>query len=472
MDETWAWVALGLAVPVMLVAGGRRTVAAAAWIGPALLLSFAHGTSTAIGLPIVGVALIVTSGIAWRSVVPLPPPAYAAFAVVSGLAGALPYVVDRLAAGHLPGASATLLFPATLVALERLNASTSPYGDWGSVAHSQVRSPSMLQLASLSPYAISFLVAWGASTLAWAWERDFAVDVIGAGLVAFGATISVAALAGGLRLAFARSAPSVRVAAIVEPELPGVSFGSIVGSFMSGVQTDGGAWDEIEQGAAGLRGGLLEATVRAAGAGARIVAWAEGAGIVPAAQELQFTEQAKAIALEQEIYLVAALLVLHRERGTFENKAIVIAPDGSIRHVYHKDRPVPGPELQHTERGDSTVRSVETPWGRLAVLVCFDADHPGRWREVARSGADLAVVPSSDWAAISAAHAEIAVTQAVRAGVCLLRPARYGRSVVSDAYGRVAGVLDHETTTDRVLISDVPLRRAPSLWRAVVAARA
>jgi predicted amidohydrolase len=105
------------------------------------------------------------------------------------------------------------------------------------------------------------------------------------------------------------------------------------------------------------------------------------------------------------------------------------------------------------------------------VLVCFDADHPDLWREVARSGADLAVVPSSDWAAIAAAHADIAVMQAVRAGVCLLRPAWHGRSVVSDAYGRVAGVLDDEATTDGVLISDLPFRTAPSLWRAAVAER-
>ena len=99
---------------------------------------------------------------------------------------------------------------------------------------------------------------------------------------------------------------------------------------------------------------------------------------------------------------------LQREEGGVHNVAILFLPDGS-RHEYRKTHlPFMGAD-RFCVPGDR-LEPVDTPWGRLGVLVCFDLRFPEAARSLALRGADLILVPTN-WpqgAEVSADHVALA----------------------------------------------------------------
>src|SRR5207247_2207576 len=57
----------------------------------------------------------------------------------------------------------------------------------------------------------------------------------------------------------------------------------------------------------------------------------------------------------------------------FLDESILIDPTGSVVWRYEKAHPTPG---EQEAPGDGNVPTVQTPYGRLATVVCYDADFP------------------------------------------------------------------------------------------------
>lgn len=83
--------------------------------------------------------------------------------------------------------------------------------------------------------------------------------------------------------------------------------------------------------------------------------------------------------------------------------------------------------------------TVDTPYGRLATVICFDASFPGLVRQAGRAGADILLVPSSDWEPVTDALGQQVVLRAVENGMSLVRTTRQGTSLAVDHQGRVLG---------------------------------
>ena len=56
------------------------------------------------------------------------------------------------------------------------------------------------------------------------------------------------------------------------------------------------------------------------------------------------------------------------------NQSILIDPQGQVLWTYNKARPVPG--LDNLVPGDGVVPMVNTPYGRISNVICFDGDEP------------------------------------------------------------------------------------------------
>ena len=97
---------------------------------------------------------------------------------------------------------------------------------------------------------------------------------------------------------------------------------------------------------------------------------------------------------------------------------------------------------------------VTTPYGRLATVICYDADFP---ELVRHAGADILLVPSKDWQSVSAQHARMATFRAIENGLWVVRPVLSGISGVIDPYGRVQAQTDSfsggEPTATAVIVS-------------------
>lgn len=113
--------------------------------------------------------------------------------------------------------------------------------------------------------------------------------------------------------------------------------------------------------------------------------------------------------------------------------------------------------------GPGKLQVLETPYGALSAIICWDADYPDVVSQTGRDDVDLLFVSSNDWDEIENIHARMAVFRAVENGVPLVRQDGTGVSLVADAYGRELSDVDK---SDGVLEQDVlvPLNATGTLY--------
>ncbi len=188
------------------------------------------------------------------------------------------------------------------------------------------------------------------------------------------------------------------------------------------------------------------------------MAWAEGNLLVLQCDEQMFLQRAAALAREEGVYLLMGLATIHDGSDKpFENKAILLCPDGSTAFSYRKSRPVPGWEAGIIRRGDGRLPAASTSLGRLGAAICFELDFPHYMRQLGRAGIDLLIVPANDWLAIKQRHLDMAIVRAVENGTPMLRAASSGVSAAVDRLGRVLASSDAFVAGGRALVAQLPL---------------
>jgi len=110
---------------------------------------------------------------------------------------------------------------------------------------------------------------------------------------------------------------------------------------------------------------------------------------------------------------------------------------------------------------------VDSPYGRLAGGICFDADFPGIVRQAGQSGADLLIVPSDDWQAIDPAHTQDATFRAIENGFSLVRESSKGLSIAVDYEGRVLSASDYFSTDQQVMVAYVPMSGVRTIYATI-----
>ncbi len=198
---------------------GKRTIPVAVWLSPIFLLHFSHANDPWIGMLAIWSVIFLAAFFAYRDVIPVPGIIYPLTVALISVSGTLPYLADRLLYARLPGFAAVMVFPIAWVIMEFITAHASPYTTWGSIAYTQYGDQPLMQLASVTGlWGISFLIVWFGSTVNWAWDKQFDWSIIQGELLAYAVTWSVVMLAGGMRLVWAKSSRTVRVATIRWPE--------------------------------------------------------------------------------------------------------------------------------------------------------------------------------------------------------------------------------------------------------------
>ncbi len=168
------------------------------------------------------------------------------------------------------------------------------------------------------------------------------------------------------------------------------------------------------------------------------------------------------------------------------NSAFRVRSRGRIGEAYHKQRLIPFSESMPGWL--PTVREVtgvegpwgrlhpgespglhDTPWARMAFLICYEAILADSVREVAREGADLLVnLTHGGWFGDTSEphqHLMLARAQAAQVGIPLVRATTTGISALIDARGSLLarGPLFEKAT----LVGEVRPVRVPSLYAAV-----
>jgi N-carbamoylputrescine amidase len=200
------------------------------------------------------------------------------------------------------------------------------------------------------------------------------------------------------------------------------------------------------------------------------------------------TEALGKLARELKVVIVTSLFE-RRAAGLYHNTAAVLSADGEIAGLYRKMHIPEDPlyfEKYYFTPGDLGFKSVDTPYGRLGVLVCWDQWYPEGARIAALSGADILVYPTaigwhpSEKAQYGAAQLDawrtIQRAHAIANGIYVAAVNRigyegppeqglefWGSSFVADPFGQV--IAQASCDQEEILIADCDPRRMEEVRR-------
>lgn len=449
--STRAWLALGAVL--VAIAAYRWGVPLAAWIAPVPFLVVMRRAGRPGGrwrtrllvLAVLTVATTIQVGKIMTA--PLPLALALPFALPAALTGWVILVATETARRRAGELAAIAAYVGLTGLGEWLSYSYSPLGLWGSAASTQVDNLALLQLASVAGVAgIGVVVAVVPAVIAMLLAAPATRVRLRAAVAA--AALVVAVHAGGaVRLFAHQDGPTLRVAAVV---------------------TDVGLGERGLPDAAALAANedvLFARTQLAGERGAQLIVWNEAATIVLPADEPRLIARGQAAARALGAELVLAYAVLEDDAPLrLDNKYVWLATDGAIVETYRKHHPVPS---EPSIRGTAPLVAHDHPWGRAAGAICYDYDFPAVARAHGRLGADLVVVPSSDWRGIDPFHTQIARIGAISGGFALVRSVRWATSAAFDAYGRTRATMAVDEQHDRVMLATVPVTRVPTIYAAV-----
>jgi apolipoprotein N-acyltransferase len=468
----YLWLAIGIILNAFVMP--RWAIPLAAWLYPIFFLRFTRSQPVLRGMLLLVLVGSLVSIVGLRGVVPFPPAFYFLEIVVGTILVTLPYLLDRVLVRRIGGLLSTLVFPLAGTTVwylfGLLNASS---GTFGNPAYTQYGNLPLLQLLSVTGlWGIVFLMYWLASVVNWAWELGFAWSRVHAGVVLYGSLLVLVLLYGSVRLAvFPVHGRTVRVAgvsparALVDAFDPQLSQPNTMTAVMSG----GSPADRqsIHSAAAPIYDDLLARSAQEAAAGAKIILWPEAAATVLQEDEAALLARASALARTTDTYLDLGLVVLlsHPVHASYaQNESILIDPTGRVVWRYQKAHPVPGEPFYP---GDGKVPTVQTLYGRLATVICFDADFPGTLRQAGQAGADVMLVPSNDWREIDPYHTQMATFRAIENGYSLVRQASRGLAITVDYEGNALGASDFYASDPQVMVANVPMRGVHTVYATI-----
>lgn len=206
-------------------------------------------------------------------------------------------------------------------------------------------------------------------------------------------------------------------------------------------------------------GGAGEATLfaqsrAAAAAGARLIAWPEGA--LRLDPQGAAAGRLRALAAETGAYLVIPY-ALPTAAG-LRNEATVLSPQGEFLGVYAKDHPLSW--AGETSVGPRSYPTYATPIGRLATVICYDLLFTDTARALGRGGAQIVLAPSNDWPSLADKEYAHLVLRAIENRAAYLKADTAYDSAAVDAYGRMLAIQRDPAGGQATLIVTLPLGQA------------
>ncbi|GEM_PF-6864179 len=465
MSKIFIYISLFIGVVSMLFIGQEKQYGIFAWIAPIFLLQFSRRAKP-MHLLYLFLLLIIAGYITQKTHNLFNNPV---FGIINGIAYAfihiIIYSVDRLLFVKGKKILSTLLFPTVYVVVEAVT--TSLLGTSGVLAQSQFSFYQFAQLSTITGmHGITFIICWFASIIYWLFENEFKPPFIQKGIFSFVAVFTIVLSFGFIRVvAQSETNKEVKVATVsgsfnlnelVQKEeeavlqLANKPDMKIPASFFSG-DTD----ISIQ----------LNNTVKAAESGAKIIIWNEAALFLNQNQLCTLLTEIKKISKTFGTYI---LIAFFEENNTvrakpINNKSILITKEGTIGWEYKKLHPTPA-EIPLVNSGDSEIPTLNTEYGIVSNVICYDYDFPSLSEQANEKKVDIMLVPSYDWEGFASMHSKMAQFETLQNGRLLIRSNGNGINMVTDNNGRVIAELNTFTSKDRVLYANLPLNSSATFY--------
>jgi len=453
---------------IFIFSNGRWIVSFAAWIAPVFLLRFVRSQKPFPGLIILFILIAVASRIMLLGIIPSTPGGLSyILTIYYAVLWFFPYLADRLIATKLNGFISTLVFPIAAVTVEFIN--NLFYGSWASIAYTQFDNLSLIQISSVvGIWGITFIVMWFASVVNWIFDKKFELLAVKTGIIIYSLTLSLVLLYGGFRLGvFPPQSKTVTIASFTatkenefylsEMEKRGFPSSIRMAEEDRASQSDllNTVYDKV-----------FEHNKKLINSEVSLTFWPEGLIKVLEEDETAFINRGRDLAIEKKVYLLMTYFVIPEDNPSEmgENKSVFINSKGDIEWEYLKAYPVPG---STDKAGDGILPISNTPFGRVSTTICYDMDFTGLLNQAGKSDIDIMIVPAWDWKAIDPLHARMAVFRAIENGFSMVRQTGNGLSIAVDYLGRTVAAMDHFTTDDHTMISQIPVRGVKTVYAVI-----
>lgn len=422
--------------------GGRWNIPLAAWIVPVFALRFyRHSERPGLDFVLLWLVTAIPLIVSWNGATFFPRLGEIGFFLAIAPITLLAVVIDRYFHVRFPASALMLfIFPIAATAFDFIQAGGSPLGTFGASAYSQRDFPVAMQIASVTGiWGITFVMSFFASIVNHFWEGNASpLSWTSAGLLALILLLS-------LGRTLLPTQPK-QTAVIAGFSLPEGTLSSMISQHHDGNET------AFRQAVDDLHTRQLEQIRALAQSGAKFVVLQEGAIMGLTDQIEAVMHEASTIAMEENIYIVLPTFDLGKSPAV--NSVHIIDPNGEVvlSHIKYG-----GNMFEGTFKGTGILQTVDTPYGKLSAVICWDADFPAIIKQAGEQNVDLLFVPSQDWFGARDIHAGMATFRAVENGITVFRQTGQGVSLVSDPYGKVLNRIDtfEESTSDFVGIQKV-----------------
>ena len=392
----------------------------------------------------------------------LPITVFAIITIIFSLVASLPYLIDSFFSKKRKSFLSTLLFPCSVVLIEYVYHLFYPYGSWFHFAHTQQSQNVLLQSISVFGMGyITFLITWFAAVSNWVYEQRNEWRDIKKGVFIYSLVLGLTLMYGGYRVQFQKpTSKTIRVASISALDSLNVS---IDNQGLNNKETATDVKIETRKNTSKLNQYLFNRSIVEAEAGAKIVFWAEGNGVILKEDENDLYKKASLIASEQNIYLGISVAVIDYTNTKFlENKFVLFDKNGKKVIDYWKGISVPGVEAPISNNKATGIQKIKTEYGTISGVICFDLDFPNYVKEA--NGSDILLAPSNDFKEVTTMHADIAKFRAIEQGFNLIRQTSHGLSISTDYTGKVISEMNHFTDNSKIMITQIPTKGVNTIY--------
>lgn len=433
--------------------GGKWNVPLVAWIVPIFALRFyRHSERPGLDFVLLWLATAIPLIISWNGATFFPRIGEIGFFLAVAPISLIAVVIDRYYHVRFPTSAWMLfIFPIAATALDFFQASGSPFGTFGASAYSQRGFLPVMQIASITGiWGITFVMSLFVSVVNHFWEGNASpLSWTVAGLI-------VLILGLGWVRTLLPTQPK-QTAVIAGFSLPEGSLSKFIGQFNS--EDEAGFRQAVDE----LHVAELNQIRALAQDGANIVVIQEGGVMGMTDQVEKMIESAGEIAKTENIYIVLPTFDLQQTPPV--NSIYIVDPNGDVvlHHIKYG-----GNMFEGTLKGDGVLQTVDTPYGKLSAIICWDADFPNIVKQAGAQNVELLFVPAQDWLGVRDIHAGMATFRAVENGMTIFRQTGQGVSIVVDAYGteynRTDSYADNSTGFNNQQIVTVSIGSVKTLY--------
>lgn len=446
-------------------AGLNWNIGIAAWVAPVCLLYFTKNTRWSgflflfLGMALSAAISKTAENLSGLFII------YITTGVTHGAINSVPYLIEKLLVKRGNKFYSTLIFPSAIVFVEYIL--SLGLGIWGNPSIAQYYNFNLIQITSLfGIFGISFLVAWFASLLNWIVSNGFEAKYIEKGLSVYGFVFAAVLLYGGIRTTcFPPQCETVKVGAIVSETDINQVFEKWEDEIIElSKDYDREIPEDVFSSSSAIES-QIKRTEEALSQGAKIVVWNEISLILKRSQVDSLLQQIKKQCEGKRAYVLIAFL--EKNSGSlpkpFNNKSILVTPDGEVAWEYIKSFPHPIERLV-INKGEATIPFMDSEYGRIGNVICADLDLSGYMSQAGKHAIDMLLVPAFDWKEITPYHSRMAAFTAIQNGVSIVRSNGKGIVAFYDYQGNALAKTNTFISDSKINYAEIPVKSTTTVY--------